>query len=133
MKRRTIAGQDHWGPYVGRLSHDPNTGRPHLEVIQDDDEVLVKDGDEFVTFWAGAELANVLPTGPFAPPSIEAVQLAVQIAADGDQAALERGSRIIDALRHVGLDPDDHRVRTAVVVVLETIAHELENGDDDGA
>jgi hypothetical protein len=63
MNPRTIRGQDHW-PYVGRLSWDPNTGRPLIEVIQDDDEVLVKDGDEFVTFWAARTLPNVMPTFP---------------------------------------------------------------------
>lgn len=62
IMRRTIRGRDHWGPYVGRLTHDPNTGRPLLEVLQDDDEVLVQDGSAFVTFWAGQELPRVTPS-----------------------------------------------------------------------
>lgn len=63
MKRRTIQGQDHW-QYAARISHAPATGRPVLEVIQDDDEVLVRDGDEFVTFWAAQELPPVTPEWP---------------------------------------------------------------------
>lgn len=59
-----IEGVPHFGPFLGRKSHDPNTGRAVLEVIDDDDEVLVKDGDEFVTFFAGAPLARTTPTGP---------------------------------------------------------------------
>lgn len=59
-----INGKPHFGPYVGRVSHDPNTGRVHLEVIGDDDEVLVKEGDEFVTFFAGAPVERVEPTDP---------------------------------------------------------------------
>lgn len=65
-QRRTIKGKDHW-LYVGRLTHDPNTGRPVLEVIQDDDEVLLKENDAFVTFWAGQELPPAMPTWPGAP------------------------------------------------------------------
>lgn len=61
--RKTIKGKDHW-LYVARLSHDPNTGRPILEVIQDEDIVLLKSGDEFVTLWAGCELAPVMPVFP---------------------------------------------------------------------
>lgn len=59
--RRTIKGEDHW-LYVGRITYDPNTGRPILEVIQDDDQVLLKGGEEFVTFWAGRQLdAQAVP------------------------------------------------------------------------
>lgn len=61
MKRRTIAGQDHW-QYAARITHDPNTGRPILEVLQDDDEVLVKDGSAFCTFWSAMELPRVTPS-----------------------------------------------------------------------
>lgn len=130
--RRTIKGQDHY-LYVGRISHDPNTGRPILEVLQDDDEVLAKGGDQFVTFWAAQQLPRVLPTGPFAPPSSEAIQLAVRALADDREAdALHRATRIVEALRRVGLDPDDMRVRTAAAVVLETIAAEMEGNDEEG-
>jgi len=40
---------DH-GPVLARKSVDEVTGRVHLEVIADDDQVLLKEGDEFVTF-----------------------------------------------------------------------------------
>lgn len=136
-ERRTIRGQDHW-LYVGRISHDPNTGRPLLEVIGDKDEVLLKDGDEFCTFYAGRQLPNVEPTGPFAEPSPEAQALAEQIASEGEagMAALSRAARISRALTESGLDPDDPHVRLAAAVTLHAIAHELEQdnppepGDD---
>lgn len=60
----SIGGTPHYGPFLGRKSHDPNTGRVLLEVIDDDDSVLIRDGDEFVTFFAGAPLARTTPTGP---------------------------------------------------------------------
>lgn len=50
-----VNGQPHWGPYLARKSHN-DVGRVLLEVIDDDDQVLIKDGDEFVTFFAGAPL-----------------------------------------------------------------------------
>lgn len=129
-KVRTIAGQGHW-QYAARISHDPNTGRPNLEVIQDDDEVLVRDGDAFVTFWAAQELPSVMPTGPFAEPTAEAVALAEQIAREGQPgiAALSRAARIARALTESGLDPDDPHVRLAAAVTLHAIAHELEQDD----
>jgi hypothetical protein len=132
-ERRTIRGQDHW-LYVGRISHDPNTGRPLLEVIGDKDEVLLRQGDEFCTFWAGQQLPNVEPTGPFAEPSPEAVALAEQIASEGAAGieALSRAARIARALTESGLDADDPLVRLAAAVTLHAIAHELEHDDPPG-
>ena len=132
--RRTIRGDDHW-LYVGRISHAPATGRPILEVVGDDDEVLVRDGDEFVTFWAGRELDPVTPEWPAdepTEPTAEAVALAETIAHEGPTAvaALERAVRIVRALEDAGLDPDDPLVRLASAVILQVIAHEL--GDDHG-
>lgn len=132
MKRRTIAGQDHW-QYAARISHAPATGRPVLEVIQDEDEVLLKDGDEFCTFWAAQQLPTVLPEWPSDEPTAEAVELAQQIAAEGPAAvsALARANRINRKLQEAGLDPDHPLVRLAAAATLSAIAEELEEGDDD--
>lgn len=41
-----------------------NLLRAHLEVIDPNDEVLLRQGDEFVTFYAGAPLHAIEPTEP---------------------------------------------------------------------
>lgn len=130
--RRTIKGQDHW-QYVGRISHAPATGRPILEVLGDDDEVLVREGDEFCTFWAARTLDPIMPEWPQDEPSPEAVALAEQIAHEGPGAvaALGRAVRIVRALEDAGLDPDDPLVRLASAVTLKVLADEIQ-GDDHG-
>lgn len=50
-----VNGQDHFGPYLGRVTYN-DVGRVVLEVIDDDDSVLLKEGDEFATFFAGRPL-----------------------------------------------------------------------------
>ncbi len=58
-----IQGRPYYGLFAGRLSNDPNTGRVIIEVVDDDDEVLLKEGDRFVTFFAGMQLNRSTPTG----------------------------------------------------------------------
>lgn len=52
-----INGQDQWGPYIGRISYN-DVGRMVLEIIEDDDTVLVKEGDEFCSLFAGMPLGK---------------------------------------------------------------------------
>ena len=50
-----VNGKDQYGPFLGRKSYN-DVGHLILEVIDDDEHVLLKEGDEFVTFFAGEHL-----------------------------------------------------------------------------
>ena len=52
-----INGQPHWGPYIGRISYN-DVGRMILEIIEDEDEVLIKEGDAFCSLFSGMPLGK---------------------------------------------------------------------------
>lgn len=52
-----INGVAHWGPYIGRISYN-DVGRMILEIIEDEDEVLVKEGDVFCSLFSGMPLGR---------------------------------------------------------------------------